>query len=248
VSGTSRIAVPLLKAEDVIPHLGSPTHWKQGRSAKAIADSWFNAAGIPKTIQVLLFTAPDFRAAQLLDGWLERKTDLGDSCGAPSQTDLLALLDLGEELAVLAVEAKVDESFGPFVHEWIADGSLRKHKRLRALCARLKIEPDDAMPLRYQLLHRTVAALIEAKRFHARKALLAVQSFCPNATGYEDFAAYCHSIGLGNLERARLAGPVQFEGIDLWAGWMGDSIWDGFSDTPGSADFPAIEQPRSNTP
>lgn len=60
-----RIALPLRAAEDVIPHLGKPTHWQQGRSAKSVADSWFRANDIPH-----------------------------------SQTGLLALLGVGEELAV----------------------------------------------------------------------------------------------------------------------------------------------------
>jgi hypothetical protein len=248
VSGSSRIAVPLLKAEDVIPHLGRPGHWKQGRSAKSLADSWFEADGIPKAMQVLLASAPEFRGAKLIDGWLERKTDLGDSCGAPSQTDLLALLDVGDELAVLAVEAKVDESFGPFVHEWIADGSLKKHKRLRALCARLGIEADDALPLRYQLLHRAVAALIEAKRFHLRKAVLAVQSFCPDATGHEDFLAFCEVIGFTGSKRAKLSGPRHIGDIDLWVGWMGNSVREDFFDESGHPDFPTPEEIGSDAP
>jgi hypothetical protein len=246
VSGPSRIAVPLLKAEDVIPHLGKPSHWKQGRSAKALADSWFDADGIPKTIQVLLASAPELSKAELIDGWLERKTDLRDHCGAPSQTDLLALLDLGSELAVMAIEAKVDESFGPFVHDWIADGSLKKHKRLRALCGHLGVEPNDVMPLRYQLLHRTVAALIEAQRFHARKAVLAVQSFCPNATGHQDFAAFCEAIGFAKTTRGKLAGPNHFDSIDLWVGWMNPNVWDAFFDEPGDPDFPTLEEIRSD--
>ena len=87
-----RIAVPLLKPEDVIPHLGKPTHWKQGRSAKAVADSWFGANGIPSRVQAVLDQAPDLRGAELVDAWLERCTDLGDMRGSASQTDLLAVL------------------------------------------------------------------------------------------------------------------------------------------------------------
>ncbi len=248
MKGPSRIAVPLLNAEDVIPHLGKPSHWKAGRSARSLAESWFNAEGLPKAIEVLLRTEPSLHEARLIDGWLERKTDLGDNCGAPSQTDLLALLDLGRELAVLAIEAKVDESFGPLVREWIADGSPKKHKRLRALCARLGIEPDTAMPLRYQLLHRTVAAIIEAKRFHVSKAILAVQSFCPNATGYPDFTAFCEAAGFRELERDRLSGPRIFDGIDLWVGWKSNELREEFLDRPLCPDFPTLAEIRSDTP
>jgi hypothetical protein len=238
VKSPSRIAVPLLRAEDVIPHLGKPSHWKEGRSAKSLADSWFDADGVPKPIEVLLASAPELKGAALVDGWLERKTDLGDGCGAPTQTDLLALLSKNDELVVLAVEAKVDESFGPLVEEWIADGSLNKHKRLRGLCERLNLEPEQAAGLRYQLLHRTAAALIEARRFRTTKAILAVQSFCPNATGYGDFLSFAAAIGFDGLERGRLSGPRRLDGIDLWIGWTSNSHRDDFFSKPGYPDFP----------
>jgi hypothetical protein len=239
----SRIAVPLLRATDVIAHLGKPSHWKQGRSAKALADSWFIADGIPKTIKMLLNSAPEFKRAELLDGWLERQTDLLDGCGAPSQTDLLALLDVGDRLAVLAIEAKVDESFGKRVNDWIADGSAKKHKRLLGLCNRLEIDVGGIGHLRYQLLHRTVAALIEAKRFQVNWAVLAVQSFCPNATGFDDFSAFCEAIGLPLPERGVLVGPKRFGGIDLWVGWKSDQVFQEFFESPGDPDFPERDQP-----
>jgi hypothetical protein len=238
----SRIAVPLLKAEDVIPHLGSASHWKEGRSAKSLADSWFDADGIPKPVEVLLATSPGLRGAQLIDGWLERKTDLQDGCGAPSQTDLLALLSTGDELVVLAVEGKVDESFDRLVSEWLADDSSNKHKRLRRLCNRLGIGEDRSASLRYQLLHRTVAALLEAERFHATKAVFAVQSFCPSATGFDDFAKFASALGFGTVERGRLCGPRRFGTVDLWIGWVSDSHWDDFLSRPGNPHFPDCDE------
>ena len=118
----TRVAVPLLKAEDVIPHLGKPTHWKQGRSAKAVADSWFQANDLPPRVRAVLDQSAELKGAELIDAWLERCTDLGDQRGTATQTDLLAALGAGDELAVMAVEAKVTESFGPLVSEWIGEG------------------------------------------------------------------------------------------------------------------------------
>ncbi|WP_309752866.1 DUF6946 family protein, partial [Novosphingobium sp.] len=93
---------------DVIPHLGKPSHWKQGRSAKSLADSWFFAGDIPASIRALLAQSEYLAGAELLEAWLERETDLQDGRATPSQTDLLALLGIGEKLAVLGIEAKVD--------------------------------------------------------------------------------------------------------------------------------------------
>ena len=59
-------------------------------------------------------------------------------------------------LAVMGVEAKVTESFGPIVEEWL-DGGQGKQGRLDKLCVRLGLKQASARSLRYQLLHRTVA-------------------------------------------------------------------------------------------
>ncbi|HMO75423.1 MAG TPA: hypothetical protein PKD99_15885 [Sphingopyxis sp.] len=217
-----RIALPLLAADNVIPHLGKPHHWKQGRSAKSLADSWFRANDIPPAVRAVLDQSPALAGAELLDAWLERKTDLGDGRASHSQTDLLAILGIGGELTVLGIEAKVDESFGPYVSEWLADGSAGKRRRLERLCALFGVEPRAIGHLRYQLFHRTAAAIIEARRYRARKATMIVQSFCPDATGLADCRAFFEAIGLRGLVRGGLVGPGDIGGITLWAGWASD--------------------------
>ena len=114
-----RVHVPIQRPEDVIPHLGSPTHWQPGRSAKFLADVWFEANGIPSSVQSVLSADPVFSSATLIDAFLERSVDLQDGA-RPSQTDLMAIVGLGDKIGILAVEAKVDEPFGPTVSEWLA--------------------------------------------------------------------------------------------------------------------------------
>src|SRR5688572_7437764 len=58
------------------------------------------------------------KSAKLIDGFLERQTDLG-SLGHHSQTDLLVIAGLNQGLAVLAIEGKAGEPFGEYVHEWL---------------------------------------------------------------------------------------------------------------------------------
>lgn len=218
----TRIAVPLLQAEDVIPHLGKPTHWKQGRSAKAVADSWFQANDIPPRVRAVLDRSPELRGAELVDAWLERCTDLGDRRGSASQTDLLAILGIGDRLAVMGVEAKVTESFGPLVSEWIGDGGEGKDDRLRRLCALLGFDRNSVGDLRYQLFHRTAAAILEARRYRATKAVLMVHSFCPDATGLADFSAFFERMGVSGVGRDLVGGPVRVGEVHLWVGWAGD--------------------------
>jgi len=217
-----RIAVPLLKPNDVIPHLGKPTHWKQGRSAKAVADSWFAANDLPPRVRAVLEQAPEFRGAELIDAWLERSTDLGDGRGTPSQTDLLAVLGVGDELAVMGVEAKVTESFGPLVSDWLGEGGVGKEDRLQRLCDLLGFDRSDVGDLRYQLFHRTAATILEARRYRAGKAIMLVHSFCGEATGLADYLAFFERMGVSGTGRDRMGGSVRAGGLQLWTGWVGD--------------------------
>lgn len=218
-----RIAVPLLKPEDVIPHLGKPTHWKQGRSAKAVADRWFHANDIPPAVRAVLCQSPELNGAELIDAWLERCTDLGDRRGSASQTDLLAVLGVGAELAVMGVEAKVTESFGPLVSEWIGDGGEGKEDRLQRLCNLLGFDRSTVGGLRYQLFHRTAAAILEARRYRANKAVLMVHSFCENSTGLPDFLDFFERMGVVGAGRDMLSAPAEVGGVTLWVGWAGDT-------------------------
>lgn len=221
---SSLLALPLRRAEDVIPHLGKPTHWRQGRSAKALADSWFDAGDIPPAVRALLSRSADFADAELLEAWLERETDLRDGRGSASQTDLLALLGTGDELAVLGIEAKVDESFGPLVADWLATGGTGKAQRLAQLRGLLGLVDTVVGPLRYQLFHRTAAVVLEAKRFRASKAVLIIQSFCPDMSGIADARAFFDALGLTGLAPGMLLGPVDLQGVAFWAGWAADMV------------------------
>ena len=76
---------------------------------------------------------------------------------------------------VIAVEGKAREPFGPLVSEW--NDSPGKQARLESLCEQLGLDPVAAGGLYYQLLHRTVSAIREARRYGAREALMLVHSF-----------------------------------------------------------------------
>ena len=114
---SGRLWLPMRRPEDVIPHLGKgELHWKEGRSARLLAEQWFSARGLPASVSAILATAEEWRGAKMLEGWPERETELPWGTGRPTQTDLLALLRLASgELAVLGIEAKVDETLGPLV-------------------------------------------------------------------------------------------------------------------------------------
>ena len=60
-----RVHVPLQKPENIIPHLGAPHHWREGRSAKCLIDQWWHANDFPPSIKSILEQAPEWRDAEL---------------------------------------------------------------------------------------------------------------------------------------------------------------------------------------
>ena len=217
-----RISLPLRRPEEVISHLGSPTHWKQGRSAKSLADAWFQANDLPSRVRSVLEQDPKVSGIELIDAWLERCTDLGDGRSSASQTDLLAVTGIGSDLAIIGVEGKVTESFDKLVTDWLADGSQGKRQRLNGLCQLFSLDAAAVGHLRYQFFHRTAAAILEARRYRASKAILLIHSFCPNATGLDDYVQFGRSLGFERLDRDLLSEARVIGGTELRLAWVSD--------------------------
>lgn len=225
-SPTPRVHVPIKRPEDVIPHLGSPTHWQPGRSAKFVADTWFSANAIPPSVSAVLASDPVFSSAKLIDAFLERSVDLGDG-ERPSQTDLMAIVDLERGLGILAIEAKVDEPFGPTVDEWLgqaASGNEARLSRLKNLCKMLGLEACDVGGLRYQLLHRSASAILEAKRYRTCEAAMVVQSFCQKRSWSDDYALFADAMGLGSAGPGTLTAAKTCDGVELRLGWVAEKV------------------------
>ncbi len=65
----------------------------------------------------------------------------------------------------------MSEPFGDTIAEWRKDDSEGKRKRLRFLLRELELEDNRGInAIHYQLLHRTVSALIEAMSLDALDA------------------------------------------------------------------------------
>lgn len=149
----------------------------------ATAQSW--EAGFPPEVAAALGADAELQLAIV-----EHKVPLPGG-GFPSQCDVFALVHAdGRDMAV-AVEAKVEEPFGQTVSDWHAKPTAGKALRLAGICDWLGLTPGDVGDLRYQLLHRTAAAIAEARRFRRPVAAMVVQSFSLKATWHNDFVAFC---------------------------------------------------------
>jgi hypothetical protein len=196
-----RIFVPTRTGSDWQRFLAKPKlHWQPGRSAMTAAASWERANdAFPPEIGELLNSSldQDLVGLKLLAAIPEWEVSLPGG-KTTSHTDVLALARNDRGLCVMAVEAKVDEDFGPLLKEKRAEASPGHRCRLEYLHSVLGVAPlDDNM--RYQLLHRTASAILTAREFHARGAVMVVQSFGTRPSVREDFDAFCRSMGAEDM-------------------------------------------------
>jgi hypothetical protein len=145
--------------------------------------------------------------------------DLPPKGGRPSQNDIFVLGKSGNQLVSITVEGKVNEALGPTVAEKRKDMSPGVKERLEFLVDLLQLKDEALDPIRYQLLHRTASALIEADRFCASNALMLVHSFSQEHQWFEDYAAFAGLYGIeAELNRVHCVGKVS--GKDLYLGWV----------------------------
>ena len=171
-------------------------HWKDGRSAKESARSWLAAApSVPVEISKTLYSHQDIGT---LCDWVaepEAKVRFDNFGGEHSNPDILLTGQDEHGPIVVAVEAKADETFGSPVHKTLSVAQSRFEKnprsngveRIRQLCEALFgigaiTGQTDILDLRYQLLTVTAAAMAEAKRRSARRAVVMIHEFVTPCT------------------------------------------------------------------
>lgn len=166
----------------------------------------FEASGSPLLTGLApLFAVPEFQVP--LPGGIRL-----------SQTDVLALARGKEGLVAMVVEGKVDEKVGPTLREKRIEPSDGFNEHLVLLLRYLELPPSIPQTIRYQFLHRTASALLVARQFDAKAAVMLVHSFSPANQGFSDFEAFA---GLFNVapEVGQIASAGMFEGMPLFLGW-----------------------------
>lgn len=205
------ILVPSHGPDDWKALLADPeTQWRKGYSAMSAAKSWEGASGLPPEVAAVIGPG-----ATLLLAIPEHKVPLPGG-GRPSQCDVFALVSTRRGSCALAVEAKVAEPFGPTIGDWLKEASSGKRDRLAAICDLLGCaQPPDQ--LRYQLFHRTAAAVVEARRFGTAMAAMVVQSFSSDRLWHDDFLTFAAHLGMDATH-----GPAERnlpDGRPLRLGW-----------------------------
>ena len=177
-------------------------HWKDGRSAKSLAQFMTDKNQVKKLEDILVE--------------LKYNTNGVISCTPEANTVLPCkgngrnhdLLMIGEDF-VVGIEAKVSEPFGEEISTELIEASDNKKNRIDTLANELfgcKInEVKDGLELRYQLLTGVYGTLREAKKNKKSKALFLVIVFTDGITredenavnrNNDDFKNFCQQIGL----------------------------------------------------
>ena len=212
----SKIYIPTSNAEQWSQFLADPAkHWRRGYSARTLAYSWQEADGFPSEVQNVL--ALQFPAIELLLAIPEHQVPLPGG-SRPSQNDIWVLASSQGRLVSIAVEGKVSEPFGPTVQEWQSESSSGKLDRLSFLLQVLGISSVPELT-RYQLLHRTASAIIEAQRFNAAAAVMLVHSFSQSNEWFQDFSAFVSLMGGSAIENGIISVGDR-SGVALHLAWV----------------------------
>jgi hypothetical protein len=209
----AKIFIPSTGPHDWRSLLAEPNrHWQNGFSAQALAHSWEAAKGLPSEI-ASLFDQP----VELLLALPEHKVPLPGG-NRESQSDVFALVRSNGKTVAMTVEGKVDEPFGPTVGEWLEAASPGKRTRLAYLCELLGLQDRPVDDIRYQLLHRSASAIIEAARFKTDEAAMLVHSFSKDRRWFEDFVEFASRLG-ANIQPDRPSVLTLATGRVLRIGW-----------------------------
>lgn len=217
-----RIYIPTTSPDDWRRYLADPgKQWRSGYSARELAECWERAGGFPIEFGELFAQAgnPALRQMELLLAIPEHQVVLPGG-GRPSQNDLFVLARAGDgRLAAIMVEGKAAEPFGETLGTWLKGASPGKRLRLKFICERLGLEGDPPTNIRYQLLHRTASAVLEAQRFGAKYALMIVQSFHPEHKWLEDYQAFLNLFAATGGTNELVELHCQKD-VTLLAGWV----------------------------
>lgn len=206
--------------------LASPDRqWKREFSAFETAVSWESAAkrkssGLPKPIEQLLI-ANEYGDPALIFAVAEHKVDLPGGPAA-SQSDVWAVIRTSKGMLSLTVEAKAREAFGDEILErWLVAGeserSIANRKERWYYIQSHLPRSDSLLQVRYQMLHRCAASVIEAKRLGLQHAAFIVQAFHTPDKSFQDYARFCEALKIP-AKRGSIA-TSSVDDISLCIGW-----------------------------
>jgi hypothetical protein len=195
--------------------------WRRGFSAFETAVSWElaskNKSGLPKQIETV-FRIGGFGDPLLIFAIAEHKVDLHGK-GPASQSDVWAIVNTAAGMVSLTVEAKAKEAFGnEILNGWlVGETNENRTRRWEHIRSHLPLS-NSFHPVRYQILHRCAASVMEAKRLHFQHAAFIVQAFDAPTKSFQDYSIFCKALNIvaarGHMARTSV------DNISLSIGWV----------------------------
>jgi len=210
--------------------------FKKGFSAYELAYSWLHKPGhFPESIQKI-FNASDYQIFNdlVLNYAIVENPIFLDNFKGPSMNDLMVFAGSKriKSSIVIAVEGKVNESFDKYIFEWIRDNSENPKKsrknRLQYLNEQLGTCLTEESKIRYQLVHRTASAIIEAKKNGIDNAMLLIHSFksknkSKSKCNFKDYNDFITLFGITNAEKQKIYQYKLGEFQNFFFLWFEDS-------------------------
>jgi hypothetical protein len=197
--------LPAAGPDDWRKRLAKPEkHWRIGYSARTLAHCWHASDGFPPEVAAALNQSRQL-ALDSLEPLLaipEHQVALPGS-GKASQTDLWYWRVDRQAWSRSRLSARLTS---PSV--------------LAALTGRLGLAQPLPGALRYQLLHRTASAILEAQRFGAGHAVMLVHSFSATRPWFDDFSTFAELFGVLVAPDA-IVNVGMRSGVELSLGWIG---------------------------
>jgi uncharacterized protein DUF6946 len=199
--------------------------WKRCFSAFETAVSWELASasnsGLAEPV-ARLFQENNYGDPVLIFAVAEHKVDLPGSNVAPSQSDVWAVVKTSAGMLSLTVEAKAKEPFGDEILErWLVAGGSEQsviNRKTRWDYIRQHLPKSESFSrVRYQMLHRCAASVIEAKRLGFQHAAFVVQAFDTPDSSFQYYALFCEALKIA-AERGRMA-TTSVDDVSLSVGW-----------------------------
>lgn len=218
-----KIYVPSKGVDDWRNFLANPKkQWRTGFSAKTLAHCWEEANGFPQEVaQVFRGSNLEvFKEIDLLMAIPEHKVPLPPMARAPSQNDIFVLAKAQNKLISIIIEGKVSEPFGETLNQWNKNPSSGKIERLNFLTNQLGVPGKLPQNIRYQLLHRTVSAILEAKRFTSKTAVMLIHSFSKEKEQLDDYKNFLQLLFNVKASNNELLFIKKIQGVDLHCGWI----------------------------
>jgi hypothetical protein len=196
--------------------------WVRTKSAFETAVFWecgsMEPRGLHPNLIALLEQEQALEGCDLVASFPAHRVHVPDGV-PPSQSDIWVILRTYVGLVSLVIEGKAGEGFAETVGEWRKEASAEKDKRLAFLCEQLGLTKQPSDEIRYQLLHRTVSALLEAERVDAAIAAMIIVSFTDDPRSRDDFGAFTSVLG-GPVSSGQLRRMPSVQNRPLFLGWL----------------------------